>query len=72
MYSSRNLVTGLEWIEGEKTVLQSSEDKTLRVWDLASCSTVQQFRARNDLQVCEMCVWSVCVWRSAISNNRST
>ncbi len=55
MYSSRNLVTGVEWVEGEKAVLQSSEDKTLRVWDLGSCSTVQQFRARNDLQVC-VCV----------------
>ena len=51
MYSTRNIVTGLEWVEGERGVLQSSEDKTLRLWDLTSCSTVQQFRARNDLQV---------------------
>lgn len=52
MYAPRNLVTGLEWLEGERAVLQSSEDKTLRVWDLGSCSTVQHFRARKDLQTC--------------------
>ena len=51
MYAPRNVVTDLKWIIGEKSVVQSSEDKTLRVWDLTSCSTVQHFRARNYLQV---------------------
>lgn len=51
MYAPRNLVTDLNWISGEKAVVQASEDKTLRVWDLNTCSTVQQFRARNHLQV---------------------
>ena len=32
-------------------VLQSSEDKILRVWDLRACSMSQQFRARNYMQV---------------------
>ena len=59
MYAPRNLVTDLKWIAGEKAVVQSSEDKTLRVWDLRTCSTVQHFRARNYLQVW-LCV-SVCV-----------
>ena len=48
----RNLVTELEWIGDEMAVLQSSEDKTLRVWDLRACSMMQQFRARNYMQVC--------------------
>ena len=47
----RNLVTELEWIGGEMAVLQSSEDKMLRVWDLRACSMSQQFRARNYMQV---------------------
>lgn len=51
MYAPRNLVTDLKWIINEKAVIQASEDKTLRVWDLSSCSTVQHFRARNYLQV---------------------
>lgn len=51
MYAPRNIVTDLKWIANEKSVVQASEDKTLRVWDLTSCSTVQHFRARNYLQV---------------------
>lgn len=51
MYVPRNIVTDLKWIVKEKSVIQASEDKTLRVWDLTSCSTVQHFRARNYLQV---------------------
>lgn len=51
MYATRNLVTDLKWIPTEMAVVQASEDKTLRVWDLTSCSTVQHFRARNTLQV---------------------
>ena len=56
-------MTGLEWIEPEMAVLQSSEDKTLRVWDLRSCSVVRQFRARQYVQVCNIpCVCgTVCV-----------
>ncbi len=51
MHVPRNLVTDLSWVPGEMAVAQASEDKTVRVWDLTSCSTVQQFRARNQLQV---------------------
>ena len=47
----RNLVTELEWIGCEMAVLQSSEDKILRVWDLRACSMSQQFRVRNYMQV---------------------
>lgn len=52
MYAPRNIVTDLKWLLEEKAVVQASEDKTLRVWDLISCSTVQHFRARNYLQTC--------------------
>lgn len=51
MHAPRNLVTDIKWILDEKSVVQASEDKTLRVWDLTSCSTVQHFRAKNYLQV---------------------
>lgn len=51
MYAPRNVVTDLKWLSEEKAVVQASEDKTLRVWDLTSCSTVQHFRARDYLQV---------------------
>ena len=44
-------VTGLKWIEGEKAVVQSSEDKTLRVWDLRSCCVAQQLKPKQHVQV---------------------
>ena len=56
----RNLVTALEWIGDEMAILQSSEDKTLRVWDLRACSMSQQFRARNYLQVSWYLLPGVC------------
>lgn len=37
----RNLVTGVKWIPGERCVLQSSEDKHLRVWDTRTMDIVQ-------------------------------
>ena len=44
-------VTELRWIEGEKAVVQSSEDKTLRVWDLRSCCVAQQLKPKQHVQV---------------------
>ncbi|KAI6651570.1 WD repeat-containing protein 31 isoform X1 [Oopsacas minuta] len=37
----RNLVTCVKWIPGERCVLQSSEDKHLRVWDTRTMDVVQ-------------------------------
>ena len=37
----RNLVTCVKWISGEHCVLQSSEDKHLRVWDTRTMDVVQ-------------------------------
>lgn len=44
-------VTELRWIEGERAVVQSSEDKTLRVWDLRSCCVAQQLKPKQHVQV---------------------
>ena len=38
---ARNLVTCVRWIPGEPCVLQSSEDKHLRVWDTRTMDVVQ-------------------------------
>ena len=64
MHAPRNVVTDLKWIPRETAVLQASEDKTLRVWDLTTCSTVQHFRARNSLQV------SLLILRLKLPNHR--
>ena len=37
----RNLVTCVKWLPGESCVLQSSEDKHLRVWDTRTMDVVQ-------------------------------
>ncbi|XP_065917457.1 WD repeat-containing protein 31-like isoform X2 [Dysidea avara] len=46
----RNLVTGLKWIGTEMSILQSSEDKILRVWDLRTNSLAQQFPTKTNVQ----------------------
>ena len=44
-------MTELQWIPGERAVVQSSEDKTLRVWDLRSCCVAQQLKPKQQVQV---------------------
>ena len=41
----------MKWIQGEDNVVQSSEDKTLRIWDIRTCSTVQQTPPKQHIQV---------------------
>lgn len=41
----------MKWIQGEDNVVQSSEDKTLRVWDTRTCSTAQQTPPKQHIQV---------------------
>ena len=43
--------TEMKWIHGEDNVVQSSEDKTLRVWDTRTCSAVQQTPPKQHIQV---------------------
>jgi WD40 repeat protein len=52
MHIPRNLVTELKWIQGERAVVQSSEDKTLRIWDLRSCCVAQQLKPKQHVQTC--------------------
>ena len=47
----RNLVTDMKWIQGEGCVLQSSEDKTIRIWDVRTCSVAQRMPCKQHIQV---------------------
>jgi WD40 repeat protein len=49
---SRNLSTGMKWIKNEWSLVQSSEDKTLRVWDVRTCTVVQRSQARRHILLC--------------------
>ena len=53
-------MTELKWIEGERAVVQSSEDKTLRVWDLRSCCVAQQLKPKQHVQVVQYVCTYVC------------
>ena len=41
-------------MDGEKSVVQSSEDKTIRVWDLRSCTVAQQMKPKQHIQASDL------------------
>ncbi len=47
----RNLVTDMKWIERQNCILQSSEDKSLRIWDARTCSVIHQLPTKQHIQV---------------------
>ncbi|KAM4889534.1 WD repeat-containing protein 31 [Sylvia borin] len=49
---SRNLVTHLCWVPGEPYVIQTSEDKTTRVWDSRGLQVAHTFPAKQHIQTC--------------------
>ncbi|NWI84530.1 WDR31 protein, partial [Pitta sordida] len=49
---SRNLVTHLCWVPGEPYVIQTSEDKTTRVWDSRELQVAHTFPAKQHMQTC--------------------
>uniref|UniRef100_A0A8D2QFC7 WD repeat domain 31 n=1 Tax=Zonotrichia albicollis TaxID=44394 RepID=A0A8D2QFC7_ZONAL len=53
---SRNLVTHLCWVPGEPYVIQTSEDKTTRVWDSRELQVAHTFPAKQHIQTC----WILC------------
>ncbi|XP_051788276.1 WD repeat-containing protein 31 [Erpetoichthys calabaricus] len=48
---SRNLVTHLSWIPGSACVVQTSEDKIIRVWDSRGLQVVQTLPPKQYIQV---------------------
>ncbi|XP_058528579.1 WD repeat-containing protein 31 isoform X1 [Ochotona princeps] len=54
---SRNLVTHLCWVPQEPYVLQTSEDKTIRLWDTRGLKVAHMFPAKQHIQTyCEVSV----------------
>ncbi|XP_042642749.1 WD repeat-containing protein 31 isoform X2 [Tyto alba] len=49
---SRNLVTHLCWVPGEPYVIQTSEDKTIRLWDSRELQVAHAFPAKRHIQTC--------------------
>ncbi|XP_032564206.1 WD repeat-containing protein 31 isoform X6 [Chiroxiphia lanceolata] len=49
---SRNLVTHLCWVPGEPYVIQTSEDKTTRIWDSRELQVAHTFPAKQHIQTC--------------------
>ncbi|KAJ6652058.1 hypothetical protein lerEdw1_015261 [Lerista edwardsae] len=47
---SRNLVTHLCWVPGEPYVVQTSEDKTVRIWDSRDLQVVHTFPSKQHIQ----------------------
>ncbi|XP_057687348.1 WD repeat-containing protein 31 isoform X1 [Corythoichthys intestinalis] len=47
---SRNLVTHVCWVPGSSAVVQTSEDKTVRVWDSRSWQVTNTFPAKQYIQ----------------------
>ncbi|NXU50473.1 WDR31 protein, partial [Turnix velox] len=47
---SRNLVTHLCWVPGEPYVIQTSEDKTVRVWDSRELQVAHTFPTKRHIQ----------------------
>ena len=42
----------MKWIPGTQTVLQGSEDKILRVWDMRTCTPTLSFPVDQYFPVC--------------------
>lgn len=54
---SRNLVTHLCWVPREPYVLQTSEDKTMRLWDIRGLQVAHMFPPKQHIQTyCEVSV----------------
>ncbi|XP_008566968.1 PREDICTED: WD repeat-containing protein 31 [Galeopterus variegatus] len=52
---SRNLVTHLCWVPREPYILQTSEDKTIRLWDSRGLQVAHMFPAKQHIQTyCEV------------------
>ncbi|XP_010637688.1 WD repeat-containing protein 31 isoform X1 [Fukomys damarensis] len=52
---SRNLVTHLCWVPREPYVLQTSEDKTMRLWDIRGLQVAHMFPPKQHIQTyCEV------------------
>ncbi|XP_035197497.1 WD repeat-containing protein 31 [Oxyura jamaicensis] len=49
---SRNLVTHLCWVPGEPYVIQTSEDKTVRMWDSRELQVAHMFPGKQHIQTC--------------------
>ncbi|XP_067087247.1 WD repeat-containing protein 31 isoform X1 [Osmerus mordax] len=47
---SRNLVTHVCWVPGSSSIVQTSEDKTIRVWDSRSWQVTNTFPAKQYIQ----------------------
>ncbi|NXI61939.1 WDR31 protein, partial [Anseranas semipalmata] len=50
--ASRNLVTHLCWVPGEPYVIQTSEDKTIRMWDSRELRVAHTFPGKQHIQTC--------------------
>lgn len=49
---SRNLVTHLCWVPGEPYVIQTSEDKTVKMWDSRELRVAHTFPGKQHIQTC--------------------
>lgn len=49
---SRNVVTHLCWVPRESYVIQTSEDKTIRLWDIRELEVAHHFPAKKQIQTC--------------------
>uniref|UniRef100_A0A8D0HK20 WD repeat domain 31 n=1 Tax=Sphenodon punctatus TaxID=8508 RepID=A0A8D0HK20_SPHPU len=47
---SRNLVTHLCWVPGEPYVIQTSEDKMIRIWDTRELQVAHTFPTKQHIQ----------------------
>lgn len=48
---NRNVVTSMQFIEGESALLQAGEDKQLRVWDTRTLRVAQTLPPHQYIQV---------------------
>lgn len=48
----RNVVTHLCWVPGEPYVIQTSEDKTVRLWDMRQLEVAHTFPTKQHIQTC--------------------
>ncbi|XP_033828845.1 WD repeat-containing protein 31 [Periophthalmus magnuspinnatus] len=54
---SRNLVTHVCWVPGSSTIAQTSEDKTIRIWDSRAWQVTHTFPAKQYIQThCDVSV----------------
>ncbi|XP_040387012.1 WD repeat-containing protein 31 isoform X2 [Cygnus olor] len=49
---SRNLVTHLCWVPGEPYIIQTSEDKTVKMWDSRELRVAHTFPGKQHIQTC--------------------